>query len=296
MFKEISVFKLVNATIGQFVAGVEKRVFEPCGPTQEFSIGFVPPRGNKHDALVEIVGADAIIEVAVETKSVPGEAIKRRVDEVADHIEKTEGRKPGRKELRDIRDTVVHELLPNAFPKHRRVRVWIDSANERLIVGSTSQSVVDNVITEIVRIIDGIQISALNTQTAPQAAMTAWLAGTADDWPEHFAPGRHVELHSGDEMESSVKFDRHHLDSDEMRKHISQGKLPTKLALDWDGRVSFVLTQGTAIKKIKFLDGVFEDSQKDDEKGGFDADVAIATGELRQLIIDLVGALGGELV
>jgi recombination associated protein RdgC len=37
---------------------------------------------------------------------------------------------------------------------------------------------------------------------------------------------------------------------------------------------------------------VFEGAGKDD---GFDADAAIATGELRKLLPDLLAALGGEL-
>ncbi|MCD8515102.1 MAG: recombination-associated protein RdgC, partial [Burkholderiaceae bacterium] len=133
-------------------------------------------------------------------------------------------------------------------------------------------------------------------QMSPQAAMTAWLTGSADDWPAHFAPGQEVELKSADEMKSVVKFTRHHLDDEQMRLHIGQGKLPTKLALDWDGRVRFVLTESTVLGKIAFLDGVYEDNASAEDEGGFDADVAIATGELGALINDLTEALGGELL
>jgi recombination associated protein RdgC len=63
--------------------------------------------------------------------------------------------------------------------------------------------------------------------------------------------------------------------------------------MTWNDRVSFVLTDSLQLKKLDFLDGVFAGRPADDE--GFDADAAIATGELRQLIPDLVEALGGEL-
>jgi recombination associated protein RdgC len=43
---------------------------------------------------------------------------------------------------------------------------------------------------------------------------------------------------------------------------------------------------------VAFLDTVFEGTKADD--GGFDTDVAIATGELSKLIPDLIEALGGE--
>jgi recombination associated protein RdgC len=51
------------------------------------------------------------------------------------------------------------------------------------------------------------------------------------------------------------------------------------------------------VKKIAFLDGVMEGNKQGSKPGkdeAFDADAAIATGELRQLIPDLIDALGGE--
>ena len=89
-----------------------------------------------------------------------------------------------------------------------------------------------------------------------------------------------------------VRYARHPLDIDEVRQHIEHGKLPTKLAMTWDDRVSFVLTEGLQLKKIALLDAVMEGAGSED--GGFDADVAIATGELSRLIPDLVEALDGE--
>ena len=92
-----------------------------------------------------------------------------------------------------------------------------------------------------------------------------------------------------------VRYARHPLDIEEVQAHIAAGKLPTKLALTWDGRVSFVLSEGLQIKKLALLDTVTEGQGKGGkDDSGFDADVAIATGELRLLIPDLIEALGGE--
>ena len=57
--------------------------------------------------------------------------------------------------------------------------------------------------------------------------------------------------------------------------------------------MSFVLTDTMQVKKVQFLDVVFEGNKPEDS--GFDADAAIATGELKQLIPDLLEALGGEM-
>lgn len=276
-------------------AELAKTPFQPCGATQQESWGWAPPRGDAHGALVELVAGQRILRFVIESKAVPGSVVKRRLEERIAQIEAKEGRKPGRKEGRELRDEIVQELLPMAFARTSSVMVWFDLANGRVVLDCGSQGKADAVVTALVQALAGLQVSLLNTQVAPQAAMTQWLTGTADEWPAHFAPGREVELKSGDEMNSVVKFTRHHLEDEEMRRHIAQGKLPTKLALDWDGRVSFVLTEGTQLKKVAFLDGVFEDQAGAEDHGGFDADVAIATGELAALITDLTAALGGEL-
>jgi hypothetical protein len=71
------------------------------------------------------------------------------------------------------------------------------------------------------------------------------------------------------------------------------------LAMTWNDRVSFVLTEALQIKKLAFRDVVIEgaaDSPHADTKdSGFDTDAAIATGELSGLIPDLLEALGGEM-
>ena len=276
-------------------AALAKMPFQPCGATQPESYGWAPPRGQAHGALVELVAGQRILRFMHESKAVPGSVVKRRLEERCAQIEEKEGRKPGRKESRELRDEIVQELLPMAFARTASVLVWLDLDQGRLVLDCASTGKADTLVSALVECLAGLQVSLLNTQVSPQAAMTQWLTGNADEWPAHFAPGREVELKSGDEMNSVVKFTRHPLDDEEMKRHIAQGKLPTQLALDWEGRVSFVLTEGTQLKKLTFLDGVFEEQAGAEDNGGFDSDVAIATGELAALITDLTTALGGEL-
>jgi recombination associated protein RdgC len=105
---------------------------------------------------------------------------------------------------------------------------------------------------------------------------------------------RECELKAADESKSVVRYVRHPLDTDEVKQHVEGGKLPTRLALTWEGRVSFSLTEAMQLKKVTFLDVVFEATSTEKDEG-FDADVAIATGELSKLLPDLLEALGGEM-
>ena len=296
MFKNCMIYRIAPGwamDLAAMESALAKMPFHPCGATQPESYGWTPPRGEKNGALVESIAGQRILRFRLESKSVPASAIKRKLDERIAKIEENEGRKPGRKETRELKDEILLELLPHAFPKESSILAWFDLANGRLVLDCSSPGKADTLISALVACLDGLQISLLNTKVAPQAAMTRWLSGNADGWPVHFAPGRFVELNSGDEMNATVKFDRHHLDDEQMRLHIGQGKLPTQLALDWKGRVSFVLTEGTQLKKIAFLDGVADGQAEGND--AFDADIAISTGELSALIKGLVKALGDEL-
>jgi len=144
-------------------------------------------------------------------------------------------------------------------------------------------------------VMGGLSVSLIQTVTSPQAAMTQWLlAPTPDEWPSDLTVERETVLKSTGEDAASVRFTRHHLANDDVRKHVLEGKLPTQLALSWDGRVAFVLTDTLQLKKVQYLDGVMDESG-DKNEDRFDADVALSTGLLGPLIDSLIEALGGEM-
>lgn len=275
------------ATIEEALA---KSPFIECGATQQKSAGWVPPRGEAHCALVESIGGQWIARLMTETKAVPASVLARKVAEKAARIEQETGRKPGRKESKELKDEALLDLLPMAFTKQASTWVWVDPTARLLVLDTSSQGRADEVVSLLVESIPGLSVSLLNMNTSPQASMAHWLA--TQEPPAGFSIDRECELKAADESKAVVKYGRHPLDIAEVQEHIKQGKLPTKLALTWDDRVSFVLTEGLQIKKLAFLDSVFEGTKADE--GGFDTDVAIATGELRKLIPDLIEALGGE--
>ena len=295
MFKNLIIYRTspLAFTLAQLEAALQRAPFIECGATQEKSAGWVPPRGEAHGALVESINGQWIARLMIETKTVPGDALARKVKEKAERIEQETGRKPGKKETRDLKEEARLDLLPMAFTKRATTWVWIDPQARALVIDTSSQARADEVARSLVEQVPaGFALALLNTKTAPQAAMAHWL--NEQEPPEGFTVDRECELKSQDEDKSVVRYANHPLDIQEVLDHINAGLLPTRLALTWDGRVSFTLTQQLQVKGIRFLDSVFESQQADE--GGFDADVAIATGELGKLIPDLVKALDGELV
>ena len=292
------VYRMVSEwtmTQAQLEEALDKARFAPCGASQEKSVGWMEPRGQAHGPLTEVIGGQWILQQMVETKAVPGSVVKRKVEERAQQIEATTGRKPGKKEKRELAEDARQALLPMAFTKQSTVRVWIDPQNARLALDAGSQSKADETMTALVTAIDGLAVQLVDTKTSPAVAMSEWLS--THEAPPGFSVDRECELKAPDESRAVVRYTRHALDTDEVSQHITMGKVPTRLALTWNDRVSFVLTEALQLKKVALLDVVLEDKpaaagdRKDD---GFDTDVALITGELRQLLPALFDALGGE--
>lgn len=298
MFKNVTIYRIApgwDASLEDMEAALDAARFVPCGAMQDKSVGWVEPRGEAHGPLVESVAGQRILKFQIESKGVPGSVVRKKAQEQADHIEATTGRKPGKKETKALREDALLALLPQAFSREMSVWVWIDLKNGWLVTDASSQGKLDELVTALVRVFDGLAITLLQTAVTPQTAMTQWLSATTpDEWPGGFAVERECELKSGDEEKSAVKFTRHNLATEEVRKHITEGKLPTRLAMSWEGRIGFTLTESLAVKKINFLEGVF-DGRPAEGENGFDTDVALATGELQKLIPELIEALGGEM-
>ena len=295
MFKNVIMYRITALAIDALGANeaLESAQFVPCGASQEKSIGWVPPRGDEHGPLLEVVAGQWIMRLMIETRTLPGSVIDKKAKERVAHIEATTGRTPSKKETREIKDDIKLELMPMAFSKESSVWVWIDPAANLLVIDAASQARADEVVTILVKCLPGLAVALIDTKVSPTAAMSEWLI--TQEPPAGFSVDRECHLKAADESKATVKYGKHPLDTDEVKAHVENGKLPVMLALTWNSRVSFVLTEGLQVKKLAFLDVVFDgaSSGKDD---GFDADVLIATSELRKMIPDLLDALGGEVV
>jgi recombination associated protein RdgC len=306
MFKTASFFRIGQDFILPPLDALEDALqaarFVPCGATQPESRGWVAPRGNKSIALLESIGGQVILNLCTEKRALPASAVKAALDERIEKFQKETGlERVSAKTKKEFKEEIVLDLLPRAFTKRSSTMLWLDAANKLLVVGTGSLTGADKVVTCLVEALSAVPGSLpaigfkpVQTNMSAAASMSQWLASR--EAPFNFTVDRDCELKTPDEHKSTVRYSRHTLEIDEVPQHIAAGKVPTQLALTWNDRLSFVLTEFGQMKKIQLLDVVLDGVQKggkDDD--GFDTDAAIITGELSALIPDLLGALGGEL-
>lgn len=295
MFKNLSVYAVTAgwpASLTALEEVLSVMPFLPGSASQEKSVGWVPPRGQAHGVLAESVNGQWVLRFMVETRQVPSSVIQGKVDEACAAIEASSGRKPGKKEKRDLKEEVKAALLPQAFPRQQSTWVWLDPTTHRMVLDTTANARADDIITALVKLVDGFTAEPLQTATSPAVAMARWLS--EQETPAGFAIGHECELKAADESQAVVRYARHPLLTDEVRDHITQGKQPTRLALHWDDRVQFVLSDALHLKKLVFEDHVLEQAKAQGQRADdFDGSVLMATAELGPLIGDLIDALDG---
>lgn len=305
MFKSACFFRIADGFTLPDLPALErvlaKSRFVPCGPTQQESAGWVPPRGNKGKLLAESVGGHLILKLCTEKRGVPAAAVRAAVEERVERykVETGNERVPG-KVKKQFKEEVLLDLLPRAFSKRVTTLLWLDPRNRLLVVDAGSLAGADRIVSSLLAALlevpgagPALDLQIVQTQSSPAASMAHWLSTHEPPW--RFTVDRDCELKAADEQKATVRYARHALDTDEVAQHIAAGKMPTQLALTWNDRVSLVLTEAGQLRKLKFLDVVLKEAgDRGKEEDGFDANVAILTGELSQLIPDLLEALGGE--
>jgi recombination associated protein RdgC len=307
MFKNACFFRVAQDFELPDLAALErvlhKSRFVPCGPTQPESTGWVAPRGNKSKVLAELVGGHLLLKQCTEKRAVPASAVKAAVEEKIERYKTETGNERVPAKLKkEFKEEVLLDLLPRAFSKRSTTLLWLDAREKLLVVDAGSLSAADRIVSSLLAALlevpgagPALDLQLVQTQTSPAASMSHWLSTREAPW--RFTVDRDCELKAPDENKSTVRYSRHTLEIDEVAEHIAAGKVPTQLAMTWNDRVSFVLSEAGQVRKLKMLDVVVKEAEdtrgKDDE--GFDTNAAILTGELSALIPDLLEALGGEL-
>lgn len=295
-FRNLQIYRLTDdwqPDVAKLQEKLERHIFRGCGASDMQARGWVPPRGNPGE-LVLAAQKHLLICLGVEQKLLPTTVIRQYAQERLAAIEVQQGYKAGRKQTFEVREAVTAELLPRAFVKRRLTYAWIDPHGGWFAIDAASPAKADEMIEHLKLTLGELPFRLLRTQIAPGTAMTDWLA--AGDAPNGLTIDRDCELRAHGEERATVRYARHTLDAEEIRQHIAAGKFATRLALTWDERISFILTDQLQVKRLAFLDILKEEVERQAENADelFEADFVIMSGEFARLLPQIVEALGGE--
>ena len=292
-FRNLLIYRLPKnwpATANQIEEQLAQHRLAGCKNNESQTMGWVEP--CEHGGLLHAVNRQWLLALGVEQKLLPASVVKQFAKDRAKEIEEREGRKLGRKEMRELREQITDELLPRAFIRRRTTYGWIDPINGWLIIDAGAQAKAEEFIEHLRKSIKEIPIKSLKLIHAPSALMTTWIS--ENEAPAGFTIDQDLELRSPEE--ATVRYAKHALEGDEIRQHIARGKTATRLGMTWNDKISFMLTDSAQVKRLAFLDILKEaaEAQSDNAAEQFDLDFALMTGELARLLDDLIEAIGGE--
>ena len=293
-FKNLLVYRLNETKIkaDDLEAALRDNALQPCGGFEMETRGWLAPRGG--DQFLHALQRQWLITFGANQKLLPGSIVTQEAKERAEKLAEKREHPVGRKQMRDIRERVLEELMPKALSRRRSLNTWIDPVNHWLVIDTAADKKADELLESLLGLDLELAPKRLECQQSPSAQMTLWLnSGTV---PAPFTIDQDLELKAAGDSRAVVRYVNHPLEGREIREHIAGGKTATRLGMTWKNRVSFVLTDQFQIKRVAFLDilkGETE-SQAEDADEQFDIDFALMTGELAALLDDLVKALGGE--
>jgi len=297
-FKNLQVYRFTRP-LEQDEKALERNLeefkFKACGSQDISKLGWVFPMGKSGSMYTHIANNQILICLKKEEKMLPAGVIKDQLNERVEAIELEQGRALKKKEKDALKEDIVIQLLPRAFSRMSQTFAWIDPESDMLYVDASSARKAEELISLLRKTLGSLPVVPIQLKNQADVVMTDWLV--EGNIPANFKLEDEAELCSALEGGGIIRCKQQDLLSDEIKNHLASDKFVTKLALNWADSISFMLGEEFAVKRVKFSDVLQEqneDIEKDDFAARFDADFALMTGEIKQLIPAIIDAFGGE--
>lgn len=270
--------------------------FHPCGRLDLQAMGWVPPLGRDSELFTHSNNQCILFTARRQERILPASVIREYLAEKIETIELRENRRVRGKEKKALQEEVLQELIPRAFTRSTDTNAYIDVNNGWLIVDTGSRKRAQEITSLLRKTLGSLPVVSPQLKQSPAAVLTEWL--TEHHYPADFALADACQLVNEGEDGATVSCKHQDLTAEEIHAHLTAGKSVSRLALEWDHRLSFVIDEEFVLKRVQMLDATDEDTTETNTHGDLaqqiDTDFALLNLELAALLKRLLEVFGGE--
>ena len=258
--------------------------------------GFIAPYGKGEDApLVYERDGYLLIAARKAIRQLPGSVIREAVAKKVEEIEADQARKVYKKERDQIKDEIIQALMPHAFVRNAHTLAAIDLKAGLILVNTSSANAAEDLLSTLREVIGTLPVRPLTVKVSPAASMTEWVK--TEKAPTDLYVLDSALLRDTHEDGGTITARGQDLTSDEIKQHLSTGKVVTQLALAYADKLSFVLDDKMVIRRLRFEDILKDQAEADggdDAAGQFASSFVLMMLTLNAFFGALLEALGGE--
>lgn len=291
-FKNAIIYRLTkNIDFGGIESKLKECEFTPCGSADVSHFGWSAPLTTSENLAYQANGRILLIAKR-EEKILPVEVVNRELNKRITALEEKERRKLKKTERLSLKDDVIATLLPQAFSRIKTTALYIDTLKQFIFVDAASSKTAEDALALLRKSLGSLPVVPLAFNRAPCEVMTKWVTDTAPDW---LILREEVEIREKEDL-GVIHCKQKDVEDEEIIELAKNGSI-SKLALEWEDNLKFVLVEDGTLKRLKFSDYITEqndDILKEDYAQRFNADFILMTATLSELVKNLINEFGGE--
>ena len=291
-FKNAIIYRLTkNIDFGEIESKLKECEFTPCGSADVSHFGWSAPLTTSENLAYQADGKILLIAKR-EEKILPVEVVNRELNKRITALEEKEQRKLKKVERASLKDDVIATLLPQAFSRIKTTALYIDTLKQLIFVDAASSKTSEDALALLRKSLGSLPVVPLAFNRAPCEVMTKWITDTAPDW---LILREEVEIREKEDL-GVIHCKQKDVEDEDIIELAKNGSI-SKLALEWEDNLKFVLVEDGTLKRLKFSDYITEqndDILKEDYAQRFNADFILMTATLSELVKNLINEFGGE--
>ena len=256
--------------------------FRPCGKQDISTSGFQSPFAQarrKDGPMFHKVSDRFWFCLRKQERLLPSSVVNNELSQKVADIEAQTGAPVGKKAQQDLKQQIITTLLPQAFTKDSYTQGFVSVSTGLVVVEASSDSRAEAFLAMLRKVLGSLPVVPL-VQSNVGVLLTDWLQTQT---PPALALLDEAEFVADDDSGSSFKCKNQALDSDEVHTLLAAGKRVRQLSIAWEERLSCMVTDEGAFKKIRFTDilqDTLNDIPKEEKAARLDAEFALMSAEL----------------